>query len=68
MLPKSSQRQTDLQNNLESPREIILMKVLQKWMAALDLCSTHFGVRWRDAGRAFSVFKPVKKKAVIRKF
>lgn len=32
-------------------------------MASLDLCSTQCGVRWRDAGRAFSVFKPVKKKS-----
>lgn len=24
-------------------------------------CSTHFGFKWRDAGRAFSVLKLVKK-------
>lgn len=36
-------------------------------MDSLDLCSVRFGVRCRDAGRAFSVFKPVKEKAVIRK-
>lgn len=65
MLPKSTGR-TGLQNNQENPRKIILVKVLQKWMA-LDLCSALFGVRWRDAGRAFSVFKPVKKKVAITK-
>lgn len=36
-------------------------------MDSLDLCSVCFGVRCRDAGRAFSVFKPMKEKAVVRK-
>lgn len=60
-MPKSSQRQIGLENNMKIPMEKILMKVLLKQIVSSDMGSTHFRFKWRDAGRAFSILKLVKK-------